>query len=381
MKFVDEAEITVEAGNGGDGCLSFRREKYIEKGGPDGGDGGDGGSVFLLADESLNTLVDFRFQPRYRAESGQSGQGRKCTGKSGEDLFIKVPVGTSVIDMNTEELLADLNNLDEQVLIARGGKHGMGNIRFKSSTNQAPRKITKGTKGEKRTIQLQLRLVADVGLLGLPNAGKSTLIRSVSAAKPKVADYAFTTLVPNLGVVSVGLEHSFTMADVPGLIEGASDGAGLGFRFLKHLSRTHLLLHLIDVMPFGGDDPVNSAQKIILELENFSSTLAKKERWLVLNKIDLLNEKELNDFEKRLRGKLNWSGKIHQISALNKAGCFELCKALMDSVELHRRQLFKDENYREEQRCNGEKMAFEIRRSIGGSLSSKIVDEAARNED
>ena len=381
MKFVDEAEIAVEAGNGGDGCLSFRREKYIEKGGPDGGDGGDGGSVFLLADESLNTLVDFRFQPRYRAESGQSGQGRKCTGKSGEDLFIKVPVGTSVIDTNTEELLADLNNLNEQVLIARGGKHGMGNIRFKSSTNQAPRKITKGTKGEKRTIQLQLRLVADVGLLGLPNAGKSTLIRSVSAAKPKVADYAFTTLVPNLGVVSVGLERSFTMADVPGLIEGASDGAGLGFRFLKHLSRTHLLLHLIDVMPFGGDDPVNSAQKIILELENFSSTLAKKERWLVLNKIDLLNEKELNDFEKRLRGKLSWSGKIHQISALKKTGCSELCKALMDSVELHRRQLFKDENYREEQRCNGEKMAFEIRRSIGGSLSSKIVDEAARNED
>ena len=292
MKFVDEAEITVEAGNGGDGCLSFRREKYIEKGGPDGGDGGDGGSVFLLADESLNTLVDFRFQPRYRAESGRSGQGRKCTGKSGEDLFIKVPVGTSVIDMNTEELLADLNNLNKQVLIARGGKHGMGNIRFKSSTNQAPRKITKGTKGEKRTIQLQLRLVADVGLLGLPNAGKSTLIRSVSAAKPKVADYAFTTLVPNLGVVSVGLEHSFTMADVPGLIEGASDGAGLGFQFLKHLSRTHLLLHLIDVMPFGGDDPVNSAKKIILELENFSSTLAKKERWLVLNKIDLLKNEE-----------------------------------------------------------------------------------------
>ena len=380
MKFVDEAEITVEAGNGGDGCLSFRREKYIEKGGPDGGDGGDGGSVFLLADESLNTLVDFRFKPRYRAESGQSGQGRKCTGKSGEDLFIKVPVGTSVIDMNTEELLADLNNLNEQVLIARGGKHGMGNIRFKSSTNQAPRKITKGTKGEKRTIQLQLRLVADVGLLGLPNAGKSTLIRSVSAAKPKIADYAFTTLVPNLGVVSVGLEHSFTMADVPGLIEGASDGAGLGFRFLKHLSRTHLLLHLIDVMPFGGDDPVNSAQKIILELENFSSTLAKKERWLVLNKIDLLKEKELNDFEKRLREKLNWFGKIHQISALNNAGCSELCKALMNSVELHRRKLIQDENYREEQRCNEEKMAFEIRHSIGHSLSSKIVDEAARNE-
>ena len=242
MKFVDEAEVIVDAGNGGSGCLSFRREKYIEKGGPDGGDGGDGGSVYMQADAALNTLVDFRFQPRYRAEAGQPGQGKNCTGRGGEDLLIKVPVGTSIIDVNTEELIADLNNPEVPVMVARGGKHGLGNTRFKSSTNRAPRKITKGTEGEARTLQLQLRLVADVGLLGFPNAGKSTLIRAVSAAKPKVADYPFTTLVPNLGVVSLGMERSFVMADVPGLIEGASEGAGLGFRFLKHLSRTRLLL-------------------------------------------------------------------------------------------------------------------------------------------
>ncbi len=238
MKFVDEAEITVEAGKGGNGCLSFRREKYIEKGGPDGGDGGDGGHVFLEADPGLNTLVDFRFQPRYRAQSGQGGQGRNCTGKGGDDLLVKVPVGTSVIDVDTEELIADLDVPGQRVMVAKGGYHGLGNTRFKSSVNRAPRQTTNGTPGEIRSLQLQLRLVADVGLLGLPNAGKSTLIRSVSAATPKVADYPFTTLVPNLGVVSLGLERSFVMADIPGLIEGASEGAGLGFRFLKHLSRT-----------------------------------------------------------------------------------------------------------------------------------------------
>ncbi|MDP6537776.1 MAG: GTPase ObgE, partial [Gammaproteobacteria bacterium] len=291
MKFVDEAEIRLEAGNGGSGCLSFRREKYIEKGGPDGG---DGGSVFLQADPSLNTLVDFKFQPRYRAQNGQAGQGRNSTGKTGDDLSIRVPVGTSVIDVNTEELIADLSMPEQRVMVARGGKHGMGNTRFKSSTNRAPRKITRGTPGEVRTLQLQLRLVADVGLLGLPNAGKSTLIRAVSAAKPKVADYPFTTLVPNLGVVSVGMERSFVMADIPGLIEGAAEGAGLGFRFLKHLSRTRLLLHLIDVMPVDGSDPVANAESIVQELEKFSPTLAKKERWLVLNKVDLVDEEILS---------------------------------------------------------------------------------------
>ena len=276
MKFVDEAEIVVEAGNGGNGCLSFRREKYVERGGPDGGDGGDGGSVFMQADASLNTLVDFRFQPRYRAQGGQSGQGRNCTGRGGDDLLVKVPVGTTVIDVNTEELIADLRVADEPVMVAKGGFHGLGNTRFKTSTNRAPRKISKGSEGEVRKLQLQLRLVADVGLLGFPNAGKSTLIRSVSAATPKVADYPFTTLVPNLGVISLGMERSFVMADIPGLIEGASEGAGLGFRFLKHLSRTRLLLHLVDALPADGSNPVDNAEQIISELGNLARLLCRK---------------------------------------------------------------------------------------------------------
>ena len=333
MKFVDEAEIKVEAGKGGNGCLSFRREKYIEKGGPDGGDGGDGGSVFLQADASLNTLVDFRFQPRYRAQSGQPGQGRNCTGRGGDDLLIRVPIGTSVIDVDTEELIADLETADERVMVAKGGFHGLGNTRFKSSTNRAPRQTTEGSVGEMRTLQLQLRLVADVGLLGLPNAGKSTLIRSVSAARPKVADYPFTTLVPNLGVVSLGLERSFVMADIPGLIEGASEGAGLGFRFLKHLSRTRLLLHLIDALPVDGSDPVSNAAAIVEELQNFSPTLAKKERWLVVNKIDLLQPSDREALIRELRDKLGWKGGILAISALNSEGCDQLCARLMDSIE------------------------------------------------
>ena len=339
MKFVDEAEIKVEAGKGGNGCLSFRREKYIEKGGPDGGDGGDGGSVFLQADASLNTLVDFRFQPRYRAQPGQSGQGRNCTGRGGEDLLVKVPVGTSVIDIDTEELIADLETADQRVMVAKGGFHGLGNTRFKSSTNRAPRQTTEGTAGEMRTLQLQLRLVADVGLLGLPNAGKSTLVRSVSAARPKVADYPFTTLVPNLGVVSVGLERSFVMADIPGLIEGASEGAGLGFRFLKHLSRTRLLLHLIDALPVDGSDPVSNAAAIVEELQNFSPTLAQKERWLVVNKIDLLQPSDREALVRELCDKLSWDGEILAISALSSEGCDQLCAKLMDSIETHRAKL------------------------------------------
>jgi len=367
MKFVDEAEITVEAGKGGNGCLSFRREKYIERGGPDGGDGGDGGSVFLQADSALNTLVDFRFQPRYRAESGKPGQGRNCTGRGGEDLLVKVPLGTSVIDVDTEELIADLNQPGVPVMVAKGGFHGLGNTRFKSSTNRAPRKTTHGTPGEARTLQLQLRLVADVGLLGLPNAGKSTLIRSVSAAKPKVADYPFTTLVPNLGVVSLGLERSFVMADIPGLIEGASEGAGLGFRFLKHLSRTRLLLHLIDAMPVDGSDPVANARSIIGELENFSPTLASKERWLVINKVDLMQADAVEELISALRSELDWQGEIHQISALSGIGCNDLCENLMASIEEHRRRLLDDEGYTAQQLEREKAMAFEIRRSIESS--------------
>lgn len=371
MKFVDEAEITVEAGKGGNGCLSFRREKYIEKGGPDGGDGGDGGSVYLQGDAALNTLVDFRFQPRYRAESGQPGQGRNCTGRGGEDLLIKVPVGTSVIDVDTEELIADLDDSEQPVMVARGGHHGLGNTRFKSSTNRAPRKATNGASGEARRLLLQLRLVADVGLLGLPNAGKSTLIRAVSAARPKVADYPFTTLVPNLGVVSVDQERSFVMADIPGLIEGAAEGAGLGIRFLKHLSRTRLLLHLIDALPVDGSDPVENAQGIIRELERFSQTLAMKERWLVINKIDLLDEEQQKQLVGRLQQALQRQGKIYSISALAGTGCEELCHSLMEQIDVHRQRLLEDADYKEQQQQNEQAMAFEIRQSSEASRAAR----------
>ncbi|HBW83108.1 MAG TPA: GTPase ObgE [Gammaproteobacteria bacterium] len=380
MKFVDEAEIKVEAGKGGNGCLSFRREKYIEKGGPDGGDGGDGGSVFLQADAALNTLVDFRFQPRYRAQSGQPGQGRNCTGRGGEDLLVKVPVGTSVIDVDTEELIADLERADQRVMVAKGGFHGLGNTRFKSSTNRAPRQTSEGTAGEMRSLQLQLRLVADVGLLGSPNAGKSTLIRSVSAARPKVADYPFTTLVPNLGVVSLGLERSFVMADIPGLVEGASKGAGLGFRFLKHLSRTSLLLHLVDALPIDGSNPASNAAAIAEELQSFSPSLAKKERWLVVNKIDLLKPSDREALIKDLRKRLNWRGEILAISALNSEGCDLLCAQLMDAIETHRTAFKEDEAYREIYREQEQAMAFEIRRSIEESRVRRHDKATGTNE-
>ena len=286
-----------------------------------------------------------------------------------------MPVGTSVIDVNTEELIVDLDNLDQPVMVARGGHHGMGNTRFKSSINRAPRKTTSGTLGEKRTLQLQLRLVADVGLLGLPNAGKSTLIRSVSAAKPKVADYPFTTLTPNLGVVSLGMERSFTIADIPGLIEGASQGAGLGFRFLKHLSRTRLLLHLIDVLPADNSDPLENAKQIVQELEKFSPTLAKKERILVLNKIDLLPWQELEELEAKLQKELKWGGPIFKIAAINKQGCDALCNHLMESIELHRDKMVKDDGYKKEQQQLGKEMAFEIRRTIESTKSSKATED------
>ena len=381
MKFVDEAEIRVEAGKGGNGCLSFRREKYIEKGGPDGGDGGNGGNVYMQADASLNTLVDFRFVPLYRAESGKPGQGKNCSGRGGEDLLVRVPIGTTVIDVGTEEIIADLNTTEKQVMVAKGGVHGQGNTRFKSSTNRAPRKTTNGTPGEARLLQLQLRLVADVGLLGIPNAGKSTLIRATSAATPKVADYPFTTLVPNLGVISLGMERSFVMADIPGLIEGASEGAGLGFRFLKHLSRTRLLLHLIDVLPVDNSNPVDNAQKIIVEVEKFSDTLAKKERWLVLNKTDLIDREAVAELKEELRKALNWTGDIHEISALNREGCDDLCQKLMVSIENHRELMVEDEDYQVKQDALEAVMAFEIRRTIENSKSLKSADTEINEED
>lgn len=371
MKFVDEAEITVEAGKGGNGCQAFRREKFIAKGGPNGGDGGDGGSIYLLGDSGLNTLVDFRFQPQYRAQSGQGGMSKNCTGRSGEDLIVRVPVGTSVVDANTEELIADISEDGLQVLVAKGGIHGLGNTRFKSSTNRTPTKTTNGTPGEHRTLQLQLKVLADVGLLGMPNAGKSTLIRSVSSARPKVADYPFTTLVPNLGVVRVGSERSFVMADIPGVIEGASEGAGLGFRFLKHLSRTRLLLHMLDVAPLDGADPVEHARKIRDELEKFSPTMSKKERWLVLNKFDLVPEEEREALVERIKTELQWTGRIFQISAINGGGCADLSQAIMVSVETHRVNLREDPDYQEAQAEFDREMEYEIRKSIEKSKAAR----------
>ena len=333
MKFVDEATISVEAGKGGNGCLSFRREKYIPKGGPDGGDGGDGGSIILEADEAVNTLIDYRYQRQYRAKSGESGRGRNCTGAKGDDLLLKVPVGTSIVDIDTDEVLGDLTKPDQQLVVAQGGFHGLGNTRFKSSTNRAPRQTTPGKEGEARNLRLELKVLADVGLLGLPNAGKSTLIRSISAAKPKVADYPFTTLVPNLGVVRVESHKSFVVADIPGLIRGAADGAGLGVRFLKHLVRTRLLLHVVDMAPFDGSDPADAVKDILAELENFSPTLASRDRWLVLNKLDLLPEDEQDSVCEQLLNALDGEVPVYKISAIQKRGLDVLCRDIMIWIE------------------------------------------------
>ncbi|KTC65630.1 GTP-binding protein, GTP1/Obg family (plasmid) [Legionella adelaidensis] len=334
MRFVDEAIIKVEAGKGGNGCLSFRREKFIPFGGPDGGDGGDGGSVFLQANPDLNTLVDFRYQRNYKAENGQGGMGSNCTGKKGNDLIIQVPVGTLVYDLETHELIGDIRNSGETLLVAQGGFHGLGNTRYKSSVNRAPRQTTPGSLGEVRQLRLELRVLADVGLLGLPNAGKSTLIRAVSSAKPKVADYPFTTLHPNLGVIRVSNHKSFVMADIPGLIEGAAEGAGLGHQFLKHLSRTGILLHLIDIAPIDGSDPVHDAKMIIKELEMYDPSLTKKPRWLVLNKIDTIPDEgeRKKAIEKIVKG-LKWKDKVFPISAISGVGTKELCYSIMELLD------------------------------------------------
>lgn len=334
MRFVDEAIIKVEAGNGGHGCLSFRREKFIPFGGPDGGDGGDGGSVFLLCDPDLNTLVDFRYQRHYKAENGQCGMGGNCTGKQGSDLIIRVPVGTLAYDVETGELLGDIRKPGDRLLIAQGGFHGLGNTRYKSSVNRAPRQTSQGSLGESRQIRLELRIIADVGLLGMPNAGKSTLIRAVSSAKPKVADYPFTTLHPGLGVVSVAAHKSFVMADIPGLIEGASTGAGLGHRFLKHLSRTCILLHVIDVAPFDESDPVTTAKSILQELAAYNPELLNKPRWLVLNKIDMLpDDQTRQNVIKHITDGLEWQDKVFPISAIRSEGTQQLCYSLMQLID------------------------------------------------
>lgn len=339
MNFVDEAEISVKAGNGGHGALSFRREKYIPKGGPDGGDGGRGGSVYLQATDGLNTLADFRFVRHYDAKGGQSGGGKLKSGQGGADLTIKVPVGTMVYDAQTDELIADMTEADQRVIVAKGGEGGLGNTTFKSSTNQAPRKTTKGKPGDARALRLELKVLADVGLLGLPNAGKSTLLRAVSQATPKVANYPFTTLHPELGVVSLGIGSSFVIADIPGLIEGASEGAGLGIQFLRHLARTKLLLHVVDIAPYG-DEEANLAQDIRTiwgELEQYSeqagAELDQLDRWLVINKTDVVLPEDRDRIVQELVDELDWQGPVYTISAISRDGTQALCNDIMNYID------------------------------------------------
>lgn len=335
MKFVDEVTIRVEAGDGGSGSASFRREKFIPFGGPDGGDGGDGGSVWLEADEGLNTLADFRHTRKFKAQRGENGMSRQKTGKGGESVIIRVPIGTVVCDEDTGEVLGDLTGHGQRVLVAQGGRGGLGNLHFKSSTNRAPRQTTPGTPGEQRPLRMELKVLADVGLLGMPNAGKSTFIRVVSAAKPRVADYPFTTLYPNLGVVSVGVHQSFVVADIPGLIEGAAEGAGLGVQFLKHLARTRLLLHLVDAVPSDPErDPVTDVESLIGELHSFSPELARRDRWLVLNKLDLLKEEDREAWAADIVKRLNWTGPVFSISAITGEGTRVLCQRIMQHLEM-----------------------------------------------
>lgn len=338
MKFIDEAKIYVCAGKGGNGVASFRREKYIPRGGPDGGDGGKGGSIWVVADRNINTLVDYRYTRKFLAQNGQGGSSKDCYGAAGEDITLRFPVGTVITDLNTEQVLADLDHDGKTILLAKGGNGGLGNIHFKSSTNRAPRQCTPGQPGEEYELKLELRVLADVGLLGLPNAGKSTLIRAISAAKPKVADYPFTTLHPNLGVVRADENRSFVVADVPGLIEGAADGAGLGVRFLKHLQRTRLLLHLVDIAPFDPEaDPVRDAVAIVAELGKHSEALGAKPRWLVLNKLDLIPEEErqerIDAFLAAYKAVSGYDGPVFSISAIDGGGCRQLVLQIQDALE------------------------------------------------
>jgi GTPase len=334
MKYIDEALIHVMAGKGGDGVASFRREKYIPKGGPSGGDGGRGGSIFAIADRNINTLVDYRFAREHRAKKGENGRGSDCYGKGAEDIVLRMPVGTVITNVATDQVIADLTRHEQTVLLAKGGSGGLGNLHFKSSTNRTPRQFTLGEPGEEFDLKLELKVLADVGLLGMPNAGKSTLIRAVSAARPKVADYPFTTMHPNLGMVRVDQNRSFVMADIPGLIEGAAEGAGLGHRFLKHLARTRLLLHIVDIAPLDENvDPVREAKALVKELKKYDESLYRKPRWLVLNKADLLNEQDREKISKKFLRELRWKDKSFLISAVNGEGCRELTYAIMEYLE------------------------------------------------
>ena len=336
MKFVDEATIEVLAGDGGNGSASFRREKFVPRGGPDGGDGGRGGSIWVEADRNINTLIDYRYARIHRAKRGENGRGAECYGKGAEDILLRVPVGTVLTDADSGEFIADLATHGARTLAAKGGKGGLGNIHFKSSTNRAPRQCTPGEKGEQRRIRFELKVLADVGLLGMPNAGKSTLIRAISAAKPKVADYPFTTLAPNLGVVRTDEGRSFVVADIPGLIEGAAEGAGLGHRFLRHLARTRILLHLVDIVPLDPEaDPVRDAKAIVMELKHYDQALFDKPRWLVLNKLDLVPEDERAARVKAFVKAFKWKGPVFAIAAVNGTGCRELVWKLQDWLDAH----------------------------------------------
>jgi GTP-binding protein len=338
MKFIDEARIEVIAGDGGNGIASFRREKFRPFGGPDGGDGGRGGSIWVIADRNINTLVDYRYARMHKAKNGESGRGSDCYGKSAEDVHLRMPVGTLITDLHSGEIVADLTEHGQTALLAKGGEGGWGNIHFKSSTNRAPRQKTEGKEGERRELHLELKVLADVGLLGMPNAGKSTFITAVSNARPKIADYPFTTLHPNLGVVRVSHEKSFVIADIPGLIEGAAEGAGLGIQFLKHLQRTGLLLHIVDLAPFGNGDPVKDAKAIVEELRKYDETLHQKPRWLVLNKMDVVPVEERKQRVKDFVKRFGWKGPVFEISALSREGCEDLVTAVYDYLAEKRQQ-------------------------------------------
>jgi GTP-binding protein len=375
MQFIDEATIRVEAGKGGGGCLSFRREKYVPKGGPDGGDGGNGGDVILIADPGLNTLIDFRFQPLYRAQHGQSGSGKNKTGAHGADCRVRVPVGTSIIDDATHEVVGDLVAPGAELIVAHGGFHGMGNARFKTSTNRAPRRTTPGFPGEQRVLRLQLKLMADVGLLGLPNAGKSMLVSSVSAARPKVADYPFTTLVPSLGVVRVADDASFVIADIPGLIEGAAAGAGLGVQFLRHLARTRILLHTVEPKPTDGSDPIDNARRIEHELVTYSPALARRPIWMVLSKADVLSEDEQSAL--RARFLATWPGRpVHVVSALTGEGLAALTGALMIGIRAHHDALQTDPDYAAAEAALEADIGADV---LASSLARRAARAAARS--
>lgn len=380
MRFVDEAIIQVEAGHGGNGCVSFRREKFIPFGGPDGGDGGRGGSIWIEADPDANTLVDYRYTRKFRADRGQGGRGANCSGKSGADVVLKVPVGTTIVDEDTNEVLGDLVEANQKLLVAKGGRGGLGNIHFKSSTNRSPQKATSGFAGEARQLRLELKVLADVGLLGLPNAGKSTFIRAVSAAKPKVADYPFTTLVPNLGVVDVDRHRSFVMADIPGLIEGAAEGAGLGIRFLKHLARTRFLLHLVDIAPIDGSDPVENIKAISLELEKFSPALAKLPRWLVLNKIDLALPEEVELIEQDIIERLAWQGQVFKTSGLTRDGAMQVCYKLMEAIEQQRQLEVENPEFAEAEAEKRRLLEEETRQQIQNLRAQQRAQYLANKE-